>query len=125
MLQWFRARASNIAVTAMLSNAVVGGAAVSPHEDDCHDAACRAIAGEHNPSAHRVGATPVDEDNHPLHCLVCHWVRAFRPNAEARVVSSLTTHASVAISIEIVSISGRAPVAQPPLRSPPASPITA
>ena len=125
MLHWFRAKASSIAVTAMLSMAVVSGAAVVPHEDDCHDAACRAIAAEHNPSAHRVGATPVDEDNHPLHCLVCHWVRAFRPNAESRVVSSPATHAAASISIDVVTVSGRAPVAQPPLRSPPASPITA
>jgi hypothetical protein len=125
MLHWFRAQASSIAVTAMLSMAVVSGAAVVPHEDDCHDAACRAIAAEHNPSAHRVGATPVDEDNHPLHCLVCHWIRAFRPRTEARIISLPSTDASIGIRVEIVTISGRAPVAQPPLRSPPASPITA
>jgi hypothetical protein len=125
MLHWFRAKASSIAVTAMLSMAVVSGAAVVPHEDDCHDAACRAIAVEHNPSAHRVGTTPVDDNNHPLHCLVCHWVRAFRPNTEARIVSAPAAPAIVNLNFEIVTISGRAPVAQPPLRSPPTSPITA
>ena len=124
MLQWFRARASNIAVVAMLSMAAVGGAAVVPHEDDCHDA-CAVATAKHNPAAHRIGTTSTDTDSHPLHCLVCHWVRAFRPRTEARVVSAPSTETAVNIYVEIVSTSGRAPVAQPPLRSPPASPISA
>jgi hypothetical protein len=125
MLQWFRARASGIAVTAMLSMAIVSGAAIIPHEDDCHDAACQAIAVEDNAAAQRVGATSVEADNHPLHCLVCHWVRAFRPRTEARFVSLLSTDTAVGISVETVAVSGRAPVAQPPLRSPPTSPSAA
>jgi hypothetical protein len=124
MLQWFRVRASTIATVAMFSMAAVGGAAVVPHEDDCHDA-CPASVGAHNPAAHRIGGTSVDADNHPLHCLVCHWVRAFRPRTEARVVSAPSTETAVNIYVEIVSTSGRAPVAQPPLRSPPSSPISA
>jgi hypothetical protein len=124
MLQWFRARAAAIATVAMLSMAVVGGSAVVPHEDDCHDA-CPANGGQHDPAAHRIGGTSVDEDSHPLHCLVCHWVRAFRPRTEARVVSAESTETGVNLYVEIVSVSGRAPVAQPPLRSPPASPISA
>jgi hypothetical protein len=123
MLQWFRARASTIATIAMLSMAVVGGSAVVPHEDDCHDG-CPASAG-HNPAAHRIGGTSVDTDGHPLHCLVCHWVRAFRPRTEARVVSAPSTETAVNVYVELVSVSGRAPVAQPPLRSPPGSPISA
>jgi hypothetical protein len=124
MLQWFRTRASTIATVAILSMAAVGGSAVVPHEDDCHDA-CPATAGQHNPAAHRIGGTPVDADSHPLHCLVCHWARAFRPRTEARVVSAPSTETAVNIYVEIVSVSGRAPVAQPPLRSPPSSPISA
>lgn len=120
MLQWFRARASSIAVAAILSMAAVGGSAVVPHEDDCHDAACAAIYVEHNAAAHRVGTAQTETDNHPLHCLVCHWVRAFRPRAEARIVSAPASEAGVSISAEFVTVSGRAPVAQPPLRSPPA-----
>ncbi|MGH9255933.1 MAG: hypothetical protein ACRD3C_15350 [Vicinamibacterales bacterium] len=120
MLQWFRARASSIAATAMLSMAAAGGSAVVPHEDDCHDAACRAIDVEHNAAAHRIGAASAETDNHPLHCLVCHWARAFRPPTEARVVSTPSTDAAVNVNVETVTISGRAPVAQPPLRSPPA-----
>ena len=120
MLRWFRVRASSIAVTAILLMAAVGGSAVVPHEDDCHDAACPAISVEHNAAAHRIGGAPAETDNHPLHCLVCHWMRAFRPRTEARIVSAPASESGVSISLEFVTVSGRAPVAQPPLRSPPA-----
>lgn len=121
MLQWFRIRAARVAATTLVGLIAVGGAAVAPHDDDCHDAACRAVVVEHDASAHRVGAPSLAE-SHPLHCLVCHWVRAFRPPAEARFVSTLASATSVRIHIQFFVVSSRAPVAQPPLRSPPASP---
>ena len=124
MLQWFRVRASAIATAAIAAMAVVGGAAVVPHDDDCHDAAC-ALAGDRGTAVNRISAPSVEEDGHPLHCLVCHWVRAFRPNAEARIVSTPATNAGIRLHVEILRFSGRAPVAQPPLRSPPPSPSAA
>lgn len=123
MLQWFRVRASAIATAAIVAMAVVGGSAVVPHEDDCHDAAC-GFRGDHS-AADRIGARASVDDGHALHCLVCHWVRAFRPNAEARIVSTPATNAATRIIVEILTFSGRAPVAQPPLRSPPPSPLAA
>jgi hypothetical protein len=118
MLKWFRVRASAIAMAAIVAMAVVGGSAVVPHDDDCHDAAC-ALAGDRSAAATRISAPAVDDEGHPLHCLVCHWVRAFRPNAEARIVSAPATNAATRVHVEIRTVSGRAPVAQPPLRSPP------
>ena len=125
MLQWFRVRASRIAAMAMLSMAAVGGSAVLPHEDDCHGASCSPAAVAHDAAAHRVGAPPSADASHPLHCVVCHWVRAFRPRTEARIVSTLAEKAGVRIAIDIVPASAGAPAAQPPLRSPPASPVLA
>lgn len=121
MLQWCRVRAPRVAALTLVWMIAVGGAAVAPHEDDCHDAACKAIAVEHDAAAHRIGATSADADNHPLHCLVCHWVRAFRPRTEVRVVSAPATGSGVRIPVQFFTISSRAPSAQPPLRSPPAS----
>jgi hypothetical protein len=120
MLQWFRLKASRIAATVIVAMAAVGGSAVAPHEDDCHDATCRSILVEHDAAAHRIGAASTADDNHPLHCLVCHWVRAFRPRIEVRFVSTLTADAGISVPVALFTISGRAPVAQPPLRSPPA-----
>lgn len=125
MLQWFRIRAARVAATTLVWMFAVGGAAVAPHGDDCHDAACSAIIVEHDASAHRVGAPSADADTHPLHCLVCHWVRAFRPRTEARFVSALASETGVRLPVQFFTITSRAPVAQPPLRSPPASPTFA
>jgi hypothetical protein len=125
MLQWFRARATHVAAATLVWMVVVGGAAVAPHENDCHDAACRAVIVEHDASAHRVGAPSVEDDTHPLHCLVCHWVRAFRPWMEARFVSTLASEAGMRIPPQFVAVSSRASFAQPSLRSPPSSPIAA
>jgi hypothetical protein len=124
MLQWFRVRATRVAAVTLAWTITVGAAAVAPHEDDCHDAACRALIVAHDASAHRV-VVPVDDESHPLHCLVCHWIRAFRPRTEARFVSTLASEAGVRIPLPLVTISGRASFAQPPLRSPPSSPIAA
>lgn len=124
MLQWFRARASCLALAALASMATVGAASVVPHEDDCHDAACRSIAIEHDASDHRIGEAAAGDD-HPLHCVVCHWVRAFRPPAEARIVSTLSAPAAISIPVQRFTTSAGAPVSQPPLRSPPSSPIPA
>ncbi|MBI2188584.1 MAG: hypothetical protein HYU37_15910 [Acidobacteria bacterium] len=120
MLRWFRSRASSIAVCAMLAMATVGGAAVVPHEDDCHDAACRSVAVVHDAAAHRVGAATSADSDHPLHCLVCHWVRAFRPRTEARVATTLNAGARFALAARLFVTSSGAPASQPPLRSPPA-----
>lgn len=120
MLRWFRVRAPRIAAVTILWMVVVGGSAVTPHEDDCHDAACGSVAVEHDAAAHRIGAAPAGDEAHPLHCLVCHWVRAFRPRTEARIVSTLTSPAGLNLPVQLFSTTLGAPVSQPPLRSPPA-----
>ena len=125
MLQWFRLHAGRIAAVTMLTMAAVGGSTVVPHHDDCHDAACRSVAVKHDESAHRIGSAPTTVGEHAQHCLVCHWIRAFRPRTESRVVSVEASDAGIRIPVTIVALSGRAPVAQPPLRSPPSSELTA
>lgn len=125
MLSWFRVHASRIAVTAIVSLAAVGVSAGSPHEDDCHDAGCRAMAVEHDAAAHRFGAPPTGADAHPLHCLVCHWVRSFRPRTESRIIPTPAAEAGTAVHVELFTATASAPAAQPPLRSPPSSPVEA
>lgn len=119
MLQWFRLRASSIAAAVILATSVAGGSVALPHEDDCHDAACNPIAVEHNAAAHRIGGSPSSPEGHHQHCLVCHWARAFRPRAEARIVSAPASSADIRIPAVSFTLSAAAPVSQPPLRSPP------
>jgi hypothetical protein len=121
MLQWFRVRASCIGTLATVALAAAVGSSVAPHHDDCHDAACQPIAIEHDASAHRITA-PAAVDSHPLHCVVCHWARSFRPRAESRVLPMPAAEPGITVHVEYFTAAVSAPVAQPPLRSPPSSP---
>ena len=122
MLCWFRAHASLIATMAMVSLATLGASAVSPHVDDCHDSACLAMVVEHDAAAHRIAAPSAGDDVHPLHCLVCHWLRSFRPQTEARVLFASVAETGTVLHIELFAASVAAPASQPPLRAPPVSP---
>ena len=119
-MRWFRVHASRVAAVALLSVAFVGLSAAAPHEDDCHDA-CQPMVVEHDASAHRLGA-PAAEDDHPLHCLVCHWARSFRaPRAESRILAKPADEPGISLHSDLLTAAVSAPVAQPPLRSPPSS----
>ena len=120
MLKWFRVEAPRVAAIAIAAMLVAGGSAIAPHQDDCHDGPCGIV--QHDASAHRVGA-PEAASGAPIHCLVCHWVRSFRPRTEARIVSTPVVESRVSIPVEFLTASASAPVAQPPLRSPPTSPV--
>jgi hypothetical protein len=119
MLQWYRRRASRIAAVALLSLASMGGSYASVHPDDCHEGCFPALV-EHDHDAHRIrAAAPMADASHPLHCLVCHWSRSFRPHTEVRFVATPVDRTGTLVHVEIVTASPAAPVAQPPLRSPP------
>ncbi len=91
----------------------------TPHEDDCHGAACHPGAVPHDASAHAFSAPSQDAASHPLHCLVCHWARSFRPDSEVRFVSAPAAQAGTCIHVESFTVAPVTTVAQPPLRSPP------
>ena len=121
MLVWVRKRAPAVASTLLVSLVAFGGSLIRPHVDDCHDAGCGAVAITHDESAHRVGAAELSED-HPLHCVACHWARSFRPT-ESRITPAPAEDAGVRLHVEIVFAPPAAQAAQPPLRSPPATHI--
>ena len=127
MLSWFRSKASGVAATLLLSLAALGASAVSPHEDDCHDAdvGCRAIVVEHDATAHRITAPSTGVDAHPLHCLVCHWARSFRPPITTAFVATPAVHAGIRIHVDLITFARNAQIAQPSPRSPPAPPAEA
>jgi hypothetical protein len=123
MLTWFRVNASGIAVTALLSFWGTGGAFGVLHEAGCHDDCAGIVA--HDASAHHVRTAATSGDQHPLHCLVCHWARSFRPHTEGRILSAPAVQPGISVHVEYFTASSHAPAAQPPLRSPPASPAVA
>jgi hypothetical protein len=119
MLHWFRARASSIAAIAGVALTAAIGSSIAPHQDDCHDAACAVV--QHDASAHSIGA-PTQPGAEPIHCLVCHWARSFRPHTEARGLITPASEPGITLHVEYFTAAAGAPVAQPPLRSPPSSP---
>lgn len=123
MLKWFRIQASRIAALALLSVLGMGVSAVALHGSECHDECAVVVA--HDASAHQVRANATGGETHPLHCLVCHWARSFRPHTETRIISTPAVQAGDCIHVEFFTASSAAPVAQPPLRSPPISPVLA
>jgi len=121
MLHWFRVHAARVAIAAIIALISVGLSAVSPHVDDCHDAGCLAMAVDHDAAAHVIAAPPAD-DITPPHCLVCHLVRSFRLQVEARIVSTPVADVGTALQAELFAPLLSARVAQLPSRSPPSFP---
>jgi hypothetical protein len=119
MLGWFRVRRGSLAATLLVSLATFGGSIVIPHGDECHDH-CMGAVVEHDASAHRFQADTSADHSHPLHCLVCHSARTFRPRHEAAfqpgapsVEDKWRVHPELFVPLP-ASLA-----AQPPLRSPP------
>ena len=120
MLRWFRRHASPLAATMLVALLTVGSASITPHEDDCHDG-CLPAAVTHDESAHRLEAATGGADHYELHCVLCHWVRSFRPFGEARVAAPLAATARPAMPAFAGAAVHTSTASQPPLRSPPAS----
>jgi hypothetical protein len=74
----------------------------------------------HDASAHRVSGRVPADNARPEHCLACHWGRGFRPGAESSSLKAPVAETTVAFVPAQSFIPSRAPLAQPPLRSPPA-----
>jgi hypothetical protein len=123
MLQWFRIRAPHVAALAIAVLVGSGGLSVIPHQDDdCHESLCAFV--QHDASAHRIAAQREPSAAHPDHCLVCHWTRSFRLRTETRVLTHHVSEVRELRHVDPLTVAVSAPVAQPPLRSPPpASPV--
>jgi hypothetical protein len=124
MLAWYRGGARAVASVLLVAFATLGAATAAPHHDDCHEAFCASSAVVHDPAAHSVQSPP-EPDEHPLHCVVCHWIRAFKPAAASVQHAAPSIPDDVLVHAPFVGTPASFPAAQPPLRSPPVSPAVA
>ena len=124
MLQWFRAKARSVGATALLSLVTLTVWSALPHQDDCHDEICAVIV-PHDPSAHSVGRTDSSNGDRPLHCVLCHWTRTFRPSAQAAHPLAPAVDRAVRVLVHVVLAPEAFLAAQPPLRAPPTSSLVA
>lgn len=117
MLGSIRMRPAWVVALLVLSLATVE----MPHMAGAHyDPDCDIVVVAHDASAHRIDGTGHDQNGRPEHCLACHWGRSFRPGVESSALNAPVVETTVALVTDQSFISSRAPVAQPPLRAPPA-----
>jgi hypothetical protein len=122
MLTRFRVHAPRIAAMLLLSLGAMGASLVTGHAYGDHDEDGAIVLVAHDASAHRVGAGGPAFDGPPLHCLVCHWARSFRPQTETAFLPAPADQAGARTYIVAFTVAPAAQVAQPPLRSPPSVP---
>jgi hypothetical protein len=121
MLRWFRTHATALAAALLVSLGTLGSSSIVPHEDDCHEGHCVVSVRPHDPSQHSIGG-PSSPQDPPFHCVICHLQRLLRPAVEVVQQSAPQVEDDLRVAIAVVSVPPVFPAAQPPLRSPPASP---
>ena len=120
MLKVVRARTSSVAAALLVSLLSLQ----LPHTaDEDHDSHASAVLFAHDPSTHAVGNPAPGNEAPPLHCVVCHIARSFRPQTAASSLPLPVVSISTLVHIEVFTAARPSVVAQPPLRSPPASPL--
>lgn len=73
MIRSIRTRSRPVALTLLWSLAALAALSASPHEIQCADDVDAVVI--HDDGGHAIGAVRTTED--PLHCVLCHWIRAF------------------------------------------------
>lgn len=132
MLRWVRNQSANIAAVLLLSLLTASASEALPshaeagHDD--HDLAGVGLsfaAGPHEETDHELRANVPSDAAHPLHCLVCHWARAFRPLASPSAEIAPTVEARYHVHLSVIPTPRGVAPPQLSLRSPPASPSVA
>jgi hypothetical protein len=73
MIRWIRTRSRPVALALLWSLVGLAAFAASPHQIECADEVATVVV--HDAGGHAIGAVRTSED--PLHCVLCHWIRAF------------------------------------------------
>jgi hypothetical protein len=118
MIRSFRMRARPVALALLWSLAGLAALAASPHQIECADEVAAALV--HDAGGHAIGAVRTSED--PPHCILCHWIRAFRADGirSPRVaVFSASSLASFSAPVQTPRASARLnlPSRAPPINS--------
>jgi hypothetical protein len=122
MVRWIHARSRCVGAALLLSLGP-GPLLVSPHGVECHDAECAATYIAHDESAHRMRAELPDDREHPGHCAICHWARSFSPGRQPTHHVAIPAEHKLHVSRSVAGAPLVFPAAEPPLRSPPTSPV--
>ena len=118
MLIWFRAHtpvATALVVFVVWSGGIASHAARAAHAVP--------VAVEHDATAHRMST--VAAEGHRLDCLACSWTRSLRQRAAVAFIVAPAADAGRVVHARVFTAHAPVRAAQPPLRSPPPSPVPA
>jgi hypothetical protein len=116
MIRWFRRRCRPAALALLWSLAALAALSATPHQVECGDE--DGIVAVHDAAGHAIGAVRTSDD--PIHCVLCHWIRAFSADgirAPRIVVITPSSLAPGAIPVEVPRTVARLNLAP---RAPPA-----
>jgi hypothetical protein len=121
MLSWFRGRSAFVASVLAALFATVG----APHTTDPrHDSDRSIVVVPHDEGNHQVRTANLGSQSQDTHCVLCHFMRSFRPRGDSRPLSDPPTQAASHHHVEILAADSTSCVALPPLRAPPESPVS-
>lgn len=106
----------------LVSLSAVGGWSVFAHELDHHDADHLPGVVVHDASAHVFTDAGLPAGERPVHCVLCHWTRAFGPGLESVSLGQSLASRTLAAHAADDGLVHRVASVQPPLRAPPAAP---
>jgi hypothetical protein len=112
-----------LAAAVLVSLSALGAWSTFAHGLDCFDHDDAMVAAVvHDATAHVFSsAAPADEDR-PIHCVLCHWTRAFGPGVQSAAAAPAPVDRTFAIPVDDATVPRLVAAAQPPLRAPPFAP---
>ena len=100
MVRWLRMRSRPVAVALLWSLTALAALSATPHQVECGDE--DGLVAGHDAGGHAIGAVRTTDD--PIHCVLCHWIRAFNADgirAARIVVITKGSFAPSAIPVEV------------------------
>src|SRR6185436_21074108 len=92
MIRRIRVRARPVALALLWSLVGLAALTASPHQLECADEVATVVV--HDAGGHAIGAVRTSGD--PLHCVLCHWIRAFRADGIRSARLAVVSTSSVA-----------------------------
>ena len=100
MIRWLRMRSRPVAFVLLWSLSALAALSATPHQVDCGDE--DGVVAVHDAGGHAIGAVRTTDD--PLHCVLCHWIRAFSADgirAPRIAIVYTSAHAPLPVPAEV------------------------
>ena len=123
MLHLARRHLRVLATAVLLSLCAVGGWSTFGHQRDHHDDDGVAAFVVHDASAHAFRDAAPAAGDQPVHCVLCHWTRAFGTHVQRVSLAYAVASRALAVHTADASLFPHVTAVQPPLRAPPALPV--